>query len=101
MVVLKPRLRLISCRLTEDEYRALYHLCITAGASSVSGFVRDTLRARIRSGQAPNAHLGGDLEAHSRAIEGILAEVADLKKRLETAPRRPEPDDAEDHTSKS
>jgi len=47
MTVLKPRSRMISVRLSEDEYSALQHLCATTGARSVSDLTRDAMRALL------------------------------------------------------
>jgi hypothetical protein len=43
MTVLKPRSRMISVRLSEDEYHALHHLCSVTGARSVSDLARDAM----------------------------------------------------------
>src|SRR5262245_41636170 len=43
MTVLRPRNRLISFRLSEAEYEALYNLTLAAGARSVSDFARKAL----------------------------------------------------------
>ena len=47
MTVLKPRSRMISVRLSEDEYSALQQLCVATGARSVSDLTRDAMRALL------------------------------------------------------
>ena len=42
-MVFKPRNRLISFRLSEEEYESLRALCVTEGARSVSDYARSTL----------------------------------------------------------
>lgn len=49
MTVLKPRSRMISVRLSEEEYSALRDLCSLTGARSVSDFTRDAMRTVLRS----------------------------------------------------
>jgi len=44
MTVLKPRSRMISVRLSEEEYSALRRLCSVTGARSVSDLTRDAMR---------------------------------------------------------
>jgi len=45
MTVFKARSRMVSVRLSEDEYIALRELCLTTGARSVSDITRDAMRA--------------------------------------------------------
>lgn len=44
MTILKPRSRMISIRLSEDEYLGLKQLCVVTGARSVSDLTRDAMR---------------------------------------------------------
>ena len=45
MTVFKARSRMVSVRLSEDEYIALRELCSATGARSVSDLTRDAMRA--------------------------------------------------------
>jgi hypothetical protein len=47
MAVLKPRLRTISIRLSEEEFLTLKHLCSVTGARSVSDLTRDAMRVAL------------------------------------------------------
>jgi len=47
MTVLKPRTRMISVRLSEEEYTALRRLCSVTGARSVSDLTRDAMRVLL------------------------------------------------------
>jgi hypothetical protein len=47
MTVNKPRSRMISVRLSEDEYVALQRLCIVTGARSVSDLTRDAMQSLL------------------------------------------------------
>jgi Arc/MetJ-type ribon-helix-helix transcriptional regulator len=48
MTVLKTRSRMVSVRLSEDEYIALRELCSSTGSRSVSDLTRDAMRAFLR-----------------------------------------------------
>ncbi len=45
MNVFKTRSRMVSVRLSEDEYLALRELCLTSGARSVSEITRNAMQA--------------------------------------------------------
>jgi Arc/MetJ-type ribon-helix-helix transcriptional regulator len=47
MTVLKTRSRMVSVRLSEDEYLAFRELCSSTGARSVSDLTRDAMRALL------------------------------------------------------
>jgi hypothetical protein len=56
MPILKRRSRMISFRLSEDEYTNLKRLCIDAGARSVSDLARDAvnrLMTKPHNGSSP------------------------------------------------
>src|SRR5579862_5176161 len=48
MPEMKRRSRMISVRLSEEEYSALRHLCSLMGARSVSDLTRDAMRAVLK-----------------------------------------------------
>ena len=88
MTVLKPRSRMISVRLSEEEYSALRGLCSLTGARSVSDLTRDAMRAFL-GGTTRETVLGGHLEdwhAHMRSldarIEQLASEIDTLKANL-------------------
>jgi len=49
MKVLKRKTRMISVRLSEDEYNSLFQLCERTGARSISDMARDALQMLIRA----------------------------------------------------
>ena len=49
MSVLKPRSRMISVRISEEEYAALRLLCSATGARSVSDLARDAMRVLVEA----------------------------------------------------
>lgn len=66
MAILKRRSKMVSFRLSEDEYANLRNLCEDHGARSVSDLARDAVHHLMqRKQQAP-------VEAALRALEGRL-----------------------------
>jgi hypothetical protein len=47
MADLRPRSRMISVRLSDEEYTALRRLCLVTGARSVSDMTRDAMRVLL------------------------------------------------------
>lgn len=60
MAILKPRTKLISFRLSEEEYEKLQGACVAEGARSISEFARAALQ---RSVGADNNHSNGQRTA--------------------------------------
>jgi hypothetical protein len=75
MTVLKARSRMISVRLSEEEYSALVNLCSMTGARSVSDLARDGLRLLV-SGP------GGDSRSKLNA-DGLQAQIQLLNRRID------------------
>jgi Arc/MetJ-type ribon-helix-helix transcriptional regulator len=75
MTVQKPRTRMISVRLSEEEYVALMHLCTVTGARSVSDLTRDSMRALLNS-----ANRESEFGMH---LDEFRAEIRNLNKRIE------------------
>jgi Arc/MetJ-type ribon-helix-helix transcriptional regulator len=50
MTVLKTRSRMVSVRLSENEYQALVELCASSGARSISDLTRSAMRALLGGG---------------------------------------------------
>jgi predicted DNA-binding protein len=62
MTAHKPRSRMISVRLCEDEYQALQHLCAVHGAQSVSDFAREAMQAHLNDLSSANVPQNGTNE---------------------------------------
>ena len=58
MTVLNPRSRMISVRLSEEEYVALRRLCSLTGARSVSDLTRDAMRILLSGSSKRDDVLG-------------------------------------------
>ena len=90
MTVLKPRSRMITVRLSEDEYLAIRRMCASTGARSISDLTRDAMRAMINGatrGTKHSPYLDEVRDQLSRLNTGLDA----LAKRLESF--RTEPKD--------
>jgi Arc/MetJ-type ribon-helix-helix transcriptional regulator len=85
MTVLKPRSRMISVRLSEEEYSALRRLCTATGARSVSDLTRDAMRELLSSVESDDRPEGGrdEFGAHIRnlgkKIEQLASEIRTLR----------------------
>ena len=75
MTVFKPRTRMISVRLSEEEYVALRRLCSLTGARSVSDLTRDSMRVLLNG---PNSEDGWGFHAAE-----FREEIRNLNKKIE------------------
>lgn len=75
MRVLRPRSRIVSIRMSEEEFTTLRRICVATGARSLSDLAREAMR-----GLMSGAHSGTDNEA-SR-IE-YSAQMRDLEQKVE------------------
>ncbi|HOL71776.1 MAG TPA: ribbon-helix-helix protein, CopG family [Bryobacteraceae bacterium] len=80
-----PMVRLISFRLSEEEYQEMKRLCADEGSRSLSDFVRSAFHNLIRE----NGHLETVLELKLRKIDQRLADIQrefkELSALVETA----------------
>lgn len=86
MTVLNPRSRMISVRLSEEEYVALRRLCSITGARSVSDLTRDAMRVLLSGGSKRDEVLGvrvdefrSQMRRLDRKIEQLSADITSLK----------------------
>ncbi len=75
MTVLRPRSRMISVRLSEEEYLTLRRLCSATGARSISDLTRDAVQALLR-GANGDAFLG-------TYMDELRTEIQELHKKIE------------------
>jgi len=84
MSVLNPRSRMISVRLSEEEYAALRELCSVTGARSVSDLTRDAMRTLLNSKNqeetlaVPTGEFRDQLMSLDHKIERLAGEIASL-----------------------
>lgn len=86
MTVLNRRSRMISVRLSEEEYVALRRLCSLSGARSVSDLTRDAMRILLSGSSKREEVLGirvdefrSQMRSLDRKIEQLCADVTSLK----------------------
>jgi len=91
MSVLKRRSRMISFRVSEDEYAGLKNLCVDKGARSVSDMARDAVHRLIFNHSWPNnqAWPNHQLETVIQVLQGRI-EALDLEQGSITVHRRAE-----------
>jgi hypothetical protein len=85
MTVLKPRSRMISVRLSEEEYSALRRLCTVTGARSVSDLTRDAMRVLLNGVKReevlgiPMDEFRVQMKSLDRKLEQLTEEITTLK----------------------
>ena len=78
MSVLKRRSRMISFRVSEDEYIGLKNLCVNEGARSVSDIARDAVHRLITNQSWPNNQIETVVQVLQGRIEALDVEVKRL-----------------------
>jgi len=84
MTVLKPRTRMISVRLSEEEYSALRRLCSMTGARSVSDLTRDSMRVLL-NGANREGVFGMNLEEFRSEIRNLNKKIEQLAEEIATS----------------
>ena len=80
MTVLKRRSRMVSFRLSEEEYESLLTLCSTRGARSLSDLARDAMQALLNNGHGDG--LASIVRRHHERIDELDQEVKHLTQLL-------------------
>jgi hypothetical protein len=75
MRVLRPRSRIVSIRMSEEEFSTLRRICLATGARSVSDLAREAMRGLLNGTNQPN---GGD-----RGMNEYSAQMRDLEQKVE------------------
>ena len=78
MSVLKRRNRMISFRVSEDEYVDLKNLCVNHGARSVSDMARDAVHRLVTTHTWPNNQIETLVQVLQGRIEALDTEVKRL-----------------------
>jgi hypothetical protein len=81
MTVLKPRSRMISVRLSEEEFAALRHLCSLTGARSVSDLTRGAVHSVLRGVNSEDS-LGINLEEFRTGMKNLEEKVEQLEAKI-------------------
>jgi hypothetical protein len=82
MVVLKPRSRLVTFRVSSEEYEDAAKACMRTGARSISEFARIAFLQRTQTLNAPAGGLSGDLMTLSRTLVDLDASLSEVRKRI-------------------
>lgn len=77
----KRRSRMISVRLSEEEYAALRHLCSLTGARSVSDLTRDAMRSVLKRIDMEDP-LGGNIEEFRAGMKNLEKKVEQLEAKI-------------------
>jgi len=77
MTVQNPRSRMISIRLSEDEYLSLKQLCLVTGARSVSELTRDAMRVVLK-GATRDDVLGLRMEEFRALLKSLDRKIDEL-----------------------
>jgi hypothetical protein len=94
MNVLKRRSRMVSFRLSEEEYESLRDICLTAGARSLSDIARDAVHRLIGNGGEQKKDFETQLRLLNERMDAIDQEVRRLAGRLEANASAPATFDA-------
>jgi len=81
MTVMKPRSRMISVRLSEEEYTTLKRLCSLTGARSVSDLTRDAMRTVLR-GVNRDDSLGNNFDEFRVGMKNLEEKVEQLEAKI-------------------
>ena len=81
MTEIRRRSRMISVRLSEEEYAALRHLCSLTGARSVSDLTRDAMRAVLRRVNRDDSP-GDNFEEFRNEMKNLEKKVERLEARI-------------------
>jgi Arc/MetJ-type ribon-helix-helix transcriptional regulator len=81
MTEIKRRSRMISVRLSEEEYMALRHLCSLTGARSVSDLTRDAMRAVVKRAN-PDEPLSSSLDEFRAGMKNLEKKVEQLEAKI-------------------
>lgn len=86
MVVLKKRSRLVSFRMSDEEYQRLCSICVAVGARSISDLARTAVGRLIdtRSDYGDDPVLG-QMRSLGRTIQQLQSKVDQLSNRLTDA----------------
>jgi phosphoglycerate-specific signal transduction histidine kinase len=79
MVVFKRKTRMISFRLSEEEYQYLRSISESEGARSVSDYARDTLFRIRQAARRPPAEIQAKMDKLASRLDSLNREVQSLR----------------------
>jgi len=81
MAEIKRRSRMISVRLSEEEYAALRRMCLLTGARSVSDLTRDAMREVLKR-NAREDSFGDNFEEFKNGMKNLERKVEQLEAKI-------------------
>jgi hypothetical protein len=78
----KRRARIVTFRLSDEEYEMLRLACTHAEASSVSNFARDAVLGSVRAQSSSQNLLTRDLTALSENLSDLYQDLNDVRSRI-------------------
>jgi hypothetical protein len=78
----KRRARIVTFRLSDEEYDMLRAACAQAEASSVSNFARDAVLGSVRAQTSAQNMLTRDLTALSENLSDLYQDLNDVRSRI-------------------
>lgn len=82
MPLLKRRSRLVTFRVSADEYEALAGCCMAVGARSIAEFARLAVLQHVQAQRMQSGSLSGDLATVSRVLSELDVSLADTRRRI-------------------
>lgn len=85
MRVLRPRSRIVSIRMSEEEFSTLRRICATTGARSVSDLAREAMRGLLNGGiqqdasDAAKSEYFAQMKDLEQKVEKLTADIASFK----------------------
>jgi hypothetical protein len=82
MVLLKRRSRLVTFRVSADEYQELSNGCLSAGARSIAEFAREAVLQNVQAARMTRGTLSGDLATVSKALSELDTSLHDMRRMI-------------------
>jgi hypothetical protein len=82
MAVLKRRARLVTFRVSNEEYDILQNVCLKAGFRSLSDFARSAVNYRALVLSAPQRMLSEDLSTLSSELAALDETLNEMRERI-------------------
>jgi hypothetical protein len=82
MVMLKRRSRVVTFRVSPEEYDALTKSCFDCGERSIADFARAAALQRIKTLDTPPLNLSGDLMTLTTALRELDLSLAEIRVRI-------------------
>lgn len=85
MRVLRPRSRIVSIRMSEEEFTTLRRVCVATGARSLSDLAREAMRGLMNGanqgsdGEASRIEYSAQMRDLEQKVEKLSAEIALVK----------------------